>query len=114
MLVFVTADSLPYFWCQKLILYRYWNHQHICKEYSQAQTTHLLYRKHLKMGYFELQLDYVEARYTPELPVCCTALELLNVTTTVHQGIVMLTRVLCKLVVISILKFVFSKIKRCN
>ena len=54
--------------CEKLLLYLNWNHQHICKECSQTQNTHLLYMKLLSMWYFELQPDYVESTYTPELP----------------------------------------------
>ena len=45
--------------CEKLIFYLNWNHQHICKECSQTQNDHLLYRKLLPMWYFELQPDYV-------------------------------------------------------
>ena len=52
--------------CLKLILYRYWNHQHIhvCKECSKIQNTHFLYWKLLQMWYF----DYVKSKYAPELP----------------------------------------------
>ena len=52
---------------EKFIICFYWNHEHTCKECSQKQITHVLYRKLLWMWLFELQLDYVESIYTPEL-----------------------------------------------
>ena len=53
--------------CAKWIFYLNLNHKQICKEYSQTQNTHLLYRERLPMWYFELQSDYVESTYTPAL-----------------------------------------------
>ena len=50
MLDFITAENgFPYFCCKNLIFYLYQNHQHIRKECSQTENTHLLYRKRLPM-----------------------------------------------------------------
>ena len=62
--VFVTVEnSLPYW----LLFYFYCNHQHICRECPLTQNTYLS-RYRLQRWYFELQLDYVELKYTPEFP----------------------------------------------
>ena len=92
--------------CEKLIFYLKWNHQQICKESSQTQNTHLLYRELLPMWYFELQPDYVESTYTPRIARTFVLLSA-HVKTAVYQGMVMQTRAVCKLVVILLLNFVF-------
>ena len=58
------------------------------------------------MWYFELQQGYVESTYTSEFAWTFVLLSA-HVKTAVCQGMVMQTRAVCKLGVISILNFVF-------
>ena len=81
--------------CEKLIFYLNWNHQHICKECSQTQNDHLLYRKLLQLWYFELQPDYVVSKYTPEFARTFVRLSV-HVKTAVYQGMIMQTLVVYK------------------
>ena len=47
------------------------------------------------MWYFELQPDYAEAKYTPELSRTFVRLSI-HVKTAVYQGMIMQTRAICK------------------
>ena len=58
------------------------------------------------MWYFELQPDYAESTYTPQIAKTFVLLSA-HVKTAVYQGMVMQTRAVCKLVVIPIFSFAF-------
>ena len=58
------------------------------------------------MWCFELQPHYVESTYTPQIARTLVLLSA-HVKTAVYQGMVIQTRAVCKLVVISTLNFVF-------
>ena len=61
-------------WCQKMRFSRYLNYRHMCNECYRTQNTHLLNWKLHQMWFFVLHLNYVDSRYTPELPgFFCTA-----------------------------------------